>query len=65
MTPSSQKKIVEILCRRDGITQDEAQALVDQTIEEIHACHGNYEIAEEIMRCNLGLEMDYILDLFY
>lgn len=65
MTSCAQNKIRDILCRRDGISKEEAQALIDQTIEEIHATDYDYEEVMDIMMNNLGLEMDYILDLLY
>lgn len=65
MTDFAQHKIRDILCRRDGMTPEEAQALIDQTIEEIHATNYDYEEVINIMMSNLGLEGDYILDLLY
>ncbi len=65
MTSCAQNKIRDILCRRDGMTPAEAQALIDQTIDEINDSIDDYEAVESIMMCNLGLEMDYILDLLY
>lgn len=65
MTDFAQNKIRDILCRRDGISPEEAQALIDQTIEEIHATDYDYEEVIDIMMSNLGLEGDYILDLLY
>ena len=65
MTDFAQNKIRDILCRRDGMTPEEAQALIDQTIEEIHATNYDYEEVIDIMMNNLGLEGDYILDLLY
>lgn len=65
MTACAQNKIRDILCKRDGMTPEEAQALIDQTIDEINESLDDYEAAESIMMCNLGLEMDYILDLLY
>lgn len=65
MTDFARNKIRDILCRRDGMTPDEAQALIDQTIEEIHATDYDYEEVIDIMMNNLGLEGDYILDLLY
>ena len=65
MTGCAQSKIRDILCRRDGMTREEAQELIDQTIEEIHATDYDYETVIEIMMNNLGLEGDYILDLLY
>lgn len=65
MTSNAQNKIRDILCRRDGMAPEEAQELIDQTIEEIHATDYDYEEVADIMMSNLGLEMDYILDLIY
>ena len=65
MTSCAQNKIRDILCRRDGMTPEEAQALIDQTIDEINDALNDYEAVADIMMNNLGLEMDYILDLLY
>ena len=58
-------RIVEILCRRDGITVEEATRLVNETKEMIADIGFNYDEAEQIMQANLGLEMDYICDLLF
>lgn len=65
MTTATQQKIAAILCRRDGITFAEAEALIKLTIEEIEEADGDYETVTDIMMNNLGLEMDYIFDLLY
>jgi len=65
MTSCAQSKIRDILCKRDGMTPEEAQELIDQTIEEIHATDYDYEEVIDIMMSNLGLEGDYIIDLLY
>ena len=65
MTNSARSKIVEILCRRDGMTVEEANALINLTIEEIEEANGDYEEVIEIMMNNLGLEPDFILDLLF
>ena len=66
MPYSAQSKIRDILCRRDGMTPEEAQELIDQTIKEIDATSGyDYDEVIEIMMSNLGLEGDFILDLLY
>ena len=54
-------KVVKILMDRDGMTQKEAEALVNETREEILAADP-WEI-EEIILDNLGLEPDYIFDI--
>lgn len=55
--------IVELLCKRDGCSITSAEQLVDQTIEELEACGYDPDECEDIMRNNLGLEMDYIFEL--
>ena len=60
----ARERIAAILCRRDGITFQEAEELINQTIQEIEDANGDYDVAEDIMMTNLGLEMDYITDLF-
>lgn len=54
-------KVVEILMERDGMTKDEAIALIDETREMMIADPWN---AADIMLGMLGLEMDYIMELF-
>ena len=54
-------KIVEILMERDGITEEDARALIEETRDEIMC---NPENADEIIQDYLGLEPDY-LDYFY
>lgn len=54
-------KIVEILMERDGMSQDEAQSLVDETRDVIWNL-GSFDV-DDIVADMLGLEPDYILDL--
>lgn len=58
-------KIVEILMERDGITEEDARALIEETRDEIMC---NPENADEIIQDYLGLEpdyLDYILHYYY
>lgn len=50
-------KIVEILMERDGITEEDARALIEETRYEIMC---NPENADEIIQDYLGLEPDYL-----
>ena len=50
-------KIVEILMERDGITEEDARALIEETRDEIMY---NPENADEIIQDYLGLEPDYL-----
>lgn len=55
-------EIVEILMRRDGISQLEAENLVEECREEVRnaAARGNYQECEDIVASYLGLEPDYL-----
>ena len=64
-TNNQRNKVAEILCRRDGCTREEAEELIQLTINEIEQADYDYETTIDIMMDNLGLEGDYILDLFY
>lgn len=58
-------RIVSIIMRRDDMTREEAEELVEearQAMLEV-AEEGSLDEAEEIMMDYLGLEMDYIVDL--
>lgn len=50
-------KIVEILMERDGITEEDARALIEETRDEIMC---NPENVDEIIQDYLGLEPDYL-----
>lgn len=58
--------VVKVLMNRDGMSINDARALVEETREEINdvlSNGGGYDEIEDIMIGNLGLEMDYIFDL--
>lgn len=55
-------RVVEILMKRDGISQEEAEELVRATACELVDCTDVLE-ADDIIACNLGLEPDYIFDI--
>ena len=59
------KRIVEILMRRDGISEIEAENLIEECMEEMNDAimRGNYQECEDILASYLGLEPDY-LDAF-
>lgn len=58
-------KVVEILMKRDGMTKQKAQnhlAYVRQLVED--AVNDNdFDLAEQLVASELGLEMDYIFDI--
>lgn len=58
-------KVVEVLMKRDGMTKQEAQnhlAYVRQLVEDAVA-DGDFDLAEQLVASELGLEMDYIFDI--
>ena len=55
------KKIISILMERDGLDCEEAKKLIQETYEEIIE---NPNDADTIIMNNLGLESDYLIDLF-
>lgn len=60
-------EIIEILMRRDGITQNEAENLVEECREEVldAAVRGNYQECEDIVASYLDLEPDYLMYLLW
>lgn len=58
-------KVVEILMRRNGMTEEEAREEVAYCTELMNEAiaDGDFFEAEEIMLYNLGLEPDYIIDM--
>ena len=58
------KSIKQILMDRDDMTAEEAEELIKEVREEIQiaASNGDYELVEDIMYGDLGLEMDYIFE---
>ena len=60
-------KIVSILMTRDGISENEAQYILDDCrseIEDVLNMGGGYDEVEDIVKYFLGLEMDYLSDLY-
>lgn len=61
--PNSIKELIEMISVRDNISINEAQNLVDGTRLEMEEAfyNGSLELAEDIMRDNLGIEPDYLM----
>lgn len=55
----------EVLMQRDGMSETEALDLMNDTRSDIYdaIANGDFDLAENIMYGDLGLEMDYIFDL--
>lgn len=60
-------RVVKILMRRDNMTEAEALDLITTTKEDIEIAmeDGDYDLVEDIMMDDLGLEMDYIFDILW
>lgn len=56
-------RIIDILMKRDGNTREEAIARVKETKDMMAECNYDPFESEEIFMEELGLEMDYIVDL--
>lgn len=59
------REIVNILMRRDGISENEARNLIEDCMLEIHEAiaAGRYMEAEDIFMQEIGLEPDYLINL--
>lgn len=56
-------RIVEILCRRDGMTIKEATERLEEVRGMAEEAMQSYDSMESLLADELGLEMDYIMDL--
>lgn len=58
-------RVVNILMKRDGYDEEEATELVRECRAEMLDAieSGDYDLAEDILACDLGLEPDYIFDI--
>jgi len=56
------QEVIEIIMRRDNVSYEEAEELVNNTIDEMYEYidQGDYMTAEQVFVDNLGLESDYI-----
>ena len=56
------QEIIEILVKRDGISELEATNIIDDCIDEMYGAvmRGNYQECEDIVASYLGLEPDYL-----
>lgn len=63
--PKTLEELAEMLAKRDGLTfEEELRAIRDTAADMEYAFyHGNLDLAETILREELGLEPDY-LDIF-
>ena len=59
------KRIIEILMKRDGNTEKEAKARLEEVKDMLVECNYDADETEKIMMEQLGLEMDYIEDILF
>ncbi len=59
------KSIKEVLMKRDGLTEEEAnnEILIAKVELDYYITHHDYESADNICQDCFGLEPDYIMDL--
>ena len=55
-------RVVNILLKRDGYSEEEAIEMVNDCREEMNEAiaDGDYDLAEDILAGDLGLEPDYM-----
>ena len=63
--PRTLEELAKMIAKRDSISYEEALAAVRDTAADMEYAfyNGNLDLAEDILREDLGLEPDYI-DLF-
>ena len=57
------RRIEDIIIKRDGCTRKEAREMVNEAVEMIKEANWNITAVEIIMCDELGLELDYAMDL--
>lgn len=58
-------RIIEILMKRDGNTEKEAESRLEEVKDMLVECNYDADETEKIMMEQLGLEMDYIEDILF
>lgn len=56
-------EVVKILCRRDGISEREAEGIVNEALERMEEVDYDAEECENIAYELFGLEMDLVMDM--
>lgn len=57
-------RVIEILMRRDDLAQQEAEDRVVEVQQMMEDCGYNPEECDDILMEYLGLEPDYLMDIF-
>lgn len=58
-------RVVEILMKRDNLSQAEAEELLREVRYMLEECNYDPEESEDIISSELGLEPDYIMDILF
>lgn len=63
--PRNLEELAELIAKRDNISYEEGLAAVRDCAADMESAfyNGNLDLAEQILREDLGLELDY-MDLF-
>lgn len=63
--PRTLEELAQMISKRDNISYTEAMAAIRDTAADMEQAfyNGNLDLAEQILREDLGLELDY-MDLF-
>lgn len=56
-------RVIKILMERDGMTKEEATDLLHEVQDMMQECSYEPVECEEIVASELGLELDYIMDI--
>lgn len=57
--------VIKVLMNRDGMSQLDAENRFEEVKEMVNnevECGGDYDVVEDIIAGELGLEMDYLFD---
>lgn len=55
--------VVDILMKRDGISREEAESMVEEVRQMMEDCNYDPFECDDILRTQLGLEPDYIFEI--
>ena len=58
-------KVVKILMERDDLSQAEAEELLREVRDMLEECNYDPEESEDIISSELGLELDYTMDILF
>lgn len=65
MNRVSEKEIVEIFMRRDGMTREDAIELLEEAYSAVQEAILDGDDAEEVWMEETGLELDYLHNLMF